>query len=76
MLSLLLKTGSSSLTFWYPRNMLQLRVGLIESAATTAGAFSGLLAFSIEFMDGTQGLQAWSWIFVRQYQHTSRRNVV
>ncbi|KAL5520958.1 hypothetical protein ACEPAF_2961 [Sanghuangporus sanghuang] len=52
------------LTFWYPRNMMQLRVGIIESAATTAGAFSGLLAFAIEFMDGTQGLEAWSWIFI------------
>ncbi|KAL5514525.1 hypothetical protein ACEPAG_1841 [Sanghuangporus baumii] len=52
------------LTFWYPRNMMQLRIGIIESAATTAGAFSGLLAFAIEFMDGTQGLEAWSWIFI------------
>lgn len=54
-----------SLTLWYPRHMLQYRVGLFFGAATLAGAFSGLLAFGIEHMNGTQGLEAWSWIFVR-----------
>jgi hypothetical protein len=29
-----------------------------------AGAFSGLLAYGISFMNGTAGLLAWSWIFV------------
>ncbi|TDL18250.1 MFS general substrate transporter [Rickenella mellea] len=52
------------LTLWYPRHMLQYRVGLFFGAATLAGAFSGLLAFAIEFMGGTQGLEAWSWIFI------------
>ncbi|EJD01969.1 MFS general substrate transporter [Fomitiporia mediterranea MF3/22] len=52
------------LTFWYPRYKLQYRVGLFFGAATIAGAFSGLLAFAIEFMGGTQGLMAWSWIFI------------
>ncbi|KAH8112963.1 MFS general substrate transporter [Phellopilus nigrolimitatus] len=52
------------LTFWYPRHKLQYRIGLFYSAATIAGAFSGLLAFAIEFMGGTQGLEAWSWIFI------------
>lgn len=44
--------------------MLQYRIGFFYSAATIAGAFSGLLAFVIEFMDGKRGLEAWSWIFV------------
>ncbi|PAV19560.1 MFS general substrate transporter [Pyrrhoderma noxium] len=52
------------LTFWYPRHMLQYRIGLFFGAATLAGAFSGLLAYVIEFMGGTQGLGAWSWIFI------------
>jgi len=52
------------LSIWYPRHMLQTRVGLFYSAASLAGAFSGLLAFAIEFMDGTQGLESWSWIFI------------
>ncbi|PPQ68016.1 hypothetical protein CVT24_002925 [Panaeolus cyanescens] len=52
------------LTFWYPRHMLQLRIGLFFGAASLAGAFSGLLAFGISFMSGTQGLLGWSWIFI------------
>lgn len=56
---------SLSLSLWYPRHKLQYRVGLFFGAATLAGAFSGLLAFAIEFMGGTRGLEAWSWIFVR-----------
>ncbi|THH06989.1 hypothetical protein EW145_g3695 [Phellinidium pouzarii] len=51
------------LTMWYPRHKLQYRIGLFFGAATIAGAFSGLLAFAIEFMGGARGLEAWSWIF-------------
>lgn len=49
---------------WYPRHMLQTRMGLFWGGATLAGAFSGLLAFGISFMDGVAGLEGWSWIFV------------
>ncbi|KAI5118655.1 hypothetical protein M0805_002575 [Coniferiporia weirii] len=52
------------LTMWYPRHKLQYRIGLFFGAATIAGAFSGLLAFTIEFMGGKRGLEAWSWIFI------------
>ncbi|EPQ50490.1 MFS general substrate transporter [Gloeophyllum trabeum ATCC 11539] len=52
------------LTLWYPRHMLQYRVGLFFGAATLAGAFSGLLAFGISFMSGTAGMLGWSWIFI------------
>ncbi|KZT26010.1 MFS general substrate transporter [Neolentinus lepideus HHB14362 ss-1] len=52
------------LTLWYPRHMLQYRVGLFFGAATLAGAFSGLLAFAISFMSGTAGMLGWSWIFI------------
>ncbi|KDQ51627.1 hypothetical protein JAAARDRAFT_139858 [Jaapia argillacea MUCL 33604] len=52
------------LTLWYPRHMLQYRVGLFFGAATMAGAFSGLLAYGISFMAGTRGLLGWSWIFI------------
>jgi hypothetical protein len=44
--------------------MLQLRIGLFYSAASLAGAFSGLLAYGIDFMNGTRGLLGWSWIFI------------
>ncbi|KAJ6585527.1 MFS general substrate transporter [Mycena capillaripes] len=55
------------LSLWYPRHMLQLRIGLFYSAASMAGtfsAFSGLLAYGINFMNGTRGLLGWSWIFI------------
>ncbi|KAG1728768.1 MFS general substrate transporter [Suillus lakei] len=52
------------LTLWYPRHMLQYRIGLFFGAATLAGAFSGLLAFGISYMGGMEGLEAWSWIFM------------
>ncbi|EIW53164.1 MFS general substrate transporter [Trametes versicolor FP-101664 SS1] len=52
------------ITMWYPRHMVQYRVGLFWGGATFAGAFSGLLAFAISFMSGTAGLLGWSWIFI------------
>ncbi|KDQ27206.1 hypothetical protein PLEOSDRAFT_1113357 [Pleurotus ostreatus PC15] len=52
------------LTLWYPRHMLQYRIGLFFGAASLAGAFSGLLAFGISFMSGQGGLLGWSWIFI------------
>ncbi|KAF4594385.1 hypothetical protein EYR40_009189 [Pleurotus pulmonarius] len=52
------------LTLWYPRHMLQYRIGLFYGAASLAGAFSGLLAFGISFLSGKAGLLGWSWIFM------------
>ncbi|KAJ6545251.1 MFS general substrate transporter [Mycena capillaripes] len=52
------------LTLWYPRHMLQWRIGLFFGAASLAGAWSGALAFGISFMSGTRGLLGWSWIFI------------
>lgn len=54
-----------SLTLWYPRHALQFRIGIFFGGASLALAFSGLLAFSIGYMSGIQGLEGWSWIFVR-----------
>ena len=34
------------------------------SAASVAGAFSGLLAFAISKMHGVGGLEGWRWIFI------------
>ena len=33
-------------------------------SSAIAGAFGGLLAYGIGFMDGTAGLRAWRWIFI------------
>ncbi|KAG0694934.1 MFS general substrate transporter [Suillus ampliporus] len=52
------------LTLWYPRHMLQYRIGLFFGGAAVAGAFSGLLAFAIGHMSGIAGLEGWSWIFL------------
>ncbi|KAH6607284.1 MFS permease [Trichoderma cornu-damae] len=41
-----------------------LRQALFFSAASAAGAFSGLLAFAISKMDGVGGLAGWRWIFI------------
>ncbi|CAM9012450.1 unnamed protein product [Wickerhamomyces anomalus] len=37
---------------------------LFYSAASIAGAFSGLLAFAIAKMDGVGGYRGWRWIFI------------
>lgn len=49
---------------WYCRHEIQLRQALFFSAASIAGAFSGLLAFGISKMDGVGGLDGWRWIFI------------
>lgn len=49
---------------WYCRHEIQLRQALFFSAASVAGAFSGLLAFGIAKMDGVGGLEGWRWIFI------------
>ncbi|EFI27314.1 hypothetical protein CC1G_14786 [Coprinopsis cinerea okayama7 len=51
------------LSLWYPRNMYQTRMAYFFGAASMAGAFSGLLAYAIGFMDGLSGMRGWSWIF-------------
>ncbi|KAK2882462.1 hypothetical protein FQN49_000323 [Arthroderma sp. PD_2] len=52
------------ITMWYCRHEVQLRQALFFSAASIAGAFSGLLAFAIAKMDGVGGYQGWRWIFI------------
>ncbi|KAL6882457.1 major facilitator superfamily domain-containing protein [Trichoderma longibrachiatum] len=52
------------LTMWYCRHEIQLRQALFFSAASVAGAFSGILAYGISKMDGIGGLAGWRWIFI------------
>lgn len=49
---------------WYCRFEIQWRLSIFFSAASMAGAFSGLLAFALQKMDGLGGLEGWRWIFV------------
>jgi len=52
------------LTMWYVTEELAFRQGLFFSAASMAGAFSGLLAYAISKMDGVGGYAGWRWIFI------------
>jgi|TARA_R110002003_G_scaffold144_5_gene13357 MFS family permease len=52
------------ITMWYARHEAQFRQALFFSAASVAGAFSGLLAFGIAHMDGVGNLAGWRWIFI------------
>jgi MFS family permease len=47
------------LTQWYRRYEINFRIALFFSAATAAGAFGGLLARLINFMDGIAGFHGW-----------------
>lgn len=49
-------------TMWYTRYEVQVRQAYFFSAASIAGAFSGLLAYGISFMDGISGLEGWRWM--------------
>ncbi|KAI6126505.1 MFS nicotinic acid transporter Tna1 [Pisolithus sp. B1] len=51
------------LTMWYPRYKLMYRIALFTGAAGAAGAFSGLFAYGISFIN-TSHLEGWSWIFI------------
>ena len=49
-------TGATFLlTLWYKRYEVQSRMAVFYTAASLSGAFSGLLAFGIEKMDGIAG---------------------
>ncbi|EIW85122.1 MFS general substrate transporter [Coniophora puteana RWD-64-598 SS2] len=52
------------LSFFYPRDRLQIRVSTFFASASLAGAFSGLLAAAIIKMDGIGGRPGWAWIFI------------
>jgi MFS family permease len=52
------------LSFWYTREEQGLRIALFYSAASLAGAFSGVLAYGMSYIDGAAGLSAWKWIFI------------
>ena len=52
------------LTIWYQRYEIQRRMAIFYTAASMSGAFSGLLAYAIEHMNGVAGLAGWKWIFI------------
>jgi hypothetical protein len=43
---------------------MQVRITMMFSVTSLAGAFSGLLAFGIENLNGKHGIAGWQWIFI------------
>ncbi|KAJ9145085.1 High-affinity nicotinic acid transporter [Pleurostoma richardsiae] len=52
------------LSFWYPTERLSLRIAFFYACGMFSGTISGLLAYAISFMNGTQGLAGWRWLFI------------
>lgn len=52
------------LCFWYKPNERATRMAIFAGSVAVAGAFSGLLASGIGFMNGLGGLSGWQWLFV------------
>lgn len=52
------------LSMYYKKNELLIRQSIFFSAASMAGAFSGLLAAAISKMNGVGGYEGWRWIFI------------
>ncbi|KAF7320491.1 MFS domain-containing protein [Mycena chlorophos] len=53
------------LSYFYPRQKLQLRVAMFFSAAAFSGAFSGIMAYGIQkHLTGSHGRLGWQWIFI------------
>ncbi|RDW82451.1 hypothetical protein BP6252_03563 [Coleophoma cylindrospora] len=49
---------------YYRRSEFGIRYACFTSSALIGSAFSGFLAYAIEYMDGIQGIAAWRWIFI------------
>ncbi|KAH9026169.1 MFS general substrate transporter [Lactarius hengduanensis] len=52
------------LSSFYKRHAVQLRIAMMFSVTSLAGAFSGLLAYGIQSLDGRHGIAGWQWIFI------------
>jgi MFS family permease len=50
-------------TTWYCRFELRRRLAVFYSAASLAGAFSGILAYGIQHMEGVDELEGWRWMY-------------
>ncbi|KAH6423678.1 hypothetical protein HBI59_221420 [Parastagonospora nodorum] len=49
---------------WYTREELGIRVAYLFIAIALSGAFGGLIAFGILYMDGVAGWAGWRWLYV------------
>ncbi|KAF1848897.1 high-affinity nicotinic acid transporter-like protein [Cucurbitaria berberidis CBS 394.84] len=49
---------------WYTREELGIRIAYLFIASALSGAFGGLIAFGILYMDGVSGWAGWRWLYV------------
>ncbi|KAM0294309.1 hypothetical protein ACHAPM_011404 [Fusarium culmorum] len=52
------------LCFWYKPEERATRMAIFASSVAVAGAFGGLLATGISYLNGKAGLAGWQWLFV------------
>lgn len=52
------------LTFWYKPQERAQRMAIFAGSVAVSGAFSGLLATGISFLNGKGGLFGWQWLFI------------
>ncbi|KAK2035054.1 major facilitator superfamily transporter [Colletotrichum zoysiae] len=52
------------LCFWYKPEERATRMAVFASSVAVAGAFGGLLATAISFLNGRAGLRGWQWLFL------------
>ena len=67
------------LSMWYKRNESQKRFSFFFVGCNLAGAFGGLIATGIGYMDGDRGYRAWRWTpatitFTPSYPSNQRRH--
>ncbi|KAL9950125.1 hypothetical protein D7B24_008620 [Verticillium nonalfalfae] len=52
------------LCFWYKPDERATRMAIFASSVAVAGAFGGLLATAISFLNNKGGLNGWQWLFI------------
>jgi MFS family permease len=52
------------LCYWYKPSERATRLAIFASSVAVAGAFSGLLATGISFLNGKANLAGWQWLFI------------
>lgn len=62
------------LTIWYKRYEVMHRMAIFYAAASLSGAFSGLLAYGIQHMEGIGGRHGWQWVSLVTNLHPGRRS--
>lgn len=52
------------LSMWYTPRELATRMAIFYGANTAAGAFAGVIAYGIGYLNGAYGYSAWEWLFL------------